>query len=78
MTRVHYLSARWGVGRARIDYVFLVKRQATLAPNPNEVSEAAYLPPESVRELFSRARCEGDAGAACDAVGAAYCAEVRL
>eukprot|EP00611_Tribonema_gayanum_P017296 TRINITY_DN2989_c1_g1_i1.p2 TRINITY_DN2989_c1_g1~~TRINITY_DN2989_c1_g1_i1.p2 ORF type:complete len:293 (+),score=114.86 TRINITY_DN2989_c1_g1_i1:198-1076(+) len=62
MTRIHYRAeSEDGVwGEHEVDYIFLAQADVDVAPNANEVAEAAYVTRAELRALLARADA-GDA-----------------
>lgn len=56
LTRLHYFSAGDGTwGEHEIDYIFILHKNVTLQPNPDEVQQIVYLSREELTEFQQRA-----------------------
>eukprot|EP00042_Codosiga_hollandica_P033686 m.227781 g.227781 ORF g.227781 m.227781 type:complete len:104 (-) comp54245_c0_seq5:356-667(-) len=56
MTRIHYKAQSdptWG--EHEIDYIFIIKRDVTVNPNPNEVKSYRYITKEELAEFLAGA-----------------------
>ncbi|KAH8312037.1 hypothetical protein KR044_009082 [Drosophila immigrans] len=55
LTRIHYANAGDGIwGEHEIDYILFLKKDVTLKPNNNEVSEVRYLRREEIDDAVSK------------------------
>jgi len=55
LTRIHYKASSNSIwGEHEIDYIFVVKRDVTIRPNPNEIDDVRYVSLEQLNELKKR------------------------
>eukprot|EP00042_Codosiga_hollandica_P033687 m.227805 g.227805 ORF g.227805 m.227805 type:complete len:132 (-) comp54245_c0_seq8:164-559(-) len=60
MTRIHYKAQSdptWG--EHEIDYIFIIKRDVSVNPNPNEVKSYRYITKEELTEFLAGAEANG-------------------
>jgi len=55
LTRIHYKAASNSIwGEHEIDYIFVVQRDVTIHPNPNEIDDVRYVTWEQLNDLKKR------------------------
>lgn len=54
LSRIHYMAPSNGPwGEHEIDYILVIKANATVAPNPNEVRDIVYVSQDELRAMFA-------------------------
>lgn len=57
LTRIHYMAPSNGPwGEHEIDYIFIIKANPELVPNPNEVRDLKYVSSEELKSMFSEGK----------------------
>jgi len=55
LTRIHYKATSNSIwGEHEIDYIFVIQRDVTIHPNPNEIDDVRYVTLEKLHELKNR------------------------